>query len=102
MKFMKVPGLLLVLLAVLPGNNIHAQDAAESADETGAPVQSSDDDASSEAVAPAAAEARDESKDEGGEVLETDDESYLDIETDEFKPSEVIPTDQSIAFPTDI
>lgn len=36
------------------------------------------------------------------EVLETDDESYLDIESEDFKPSEEIPTDQSIAFPTDI
>tara|TARA_R110002096_G_scaffold426551_1_gene636498 strand:- start:162 stop:425 length:264 start_codon:yes stop_codon:yes gene_type:complete len=36
------------------------------------------------------------------EVLETDDESYLDIDDKDFKPSEEIPTDQSIPFPTDI
>jgi hypothetical protein len=39
---------------------------------------------------------------ERAEVLETDDESYLDIESEDFRPSEEIPTDQSIAFPTDI
>ncbi|HEX5787147.1 MAG TPA: hypothetical protein VFY03_03125, partial [Woeseiaceae bacterium] len=32
----------------------------------------------------------------------TDDESYLDIDEEDFRPSEEIPTDQSIPFPTDI
>ena len=36
------------------------------------------------------------------EVLETDDDSYIDIEEEDFKPSEELPTDQSIDFPTDI
>ena len=36
------------------------------------------------------------------EVLETDDESYRDIDDEDFTPSEEIPADQSIAFPTDI
>ncbi len=31
-----------------------------------------------------------------------DTESYLDIEEDDFTPSEEIPADQSIDFPTDI
>jgi hypothetical protein len=35
-------------------------------------------------------------------VLETDDESYLDIDEEDFTPSEEIPTDQSISFPIDI
>ena len=32
----------------------------------------------------------------------TDDESYLDIDEEDFRPSEEIPADQSITFPTDI
>lgn len=36
------------------------------------------------------------------EVLDTDDESYRDIDDEDFTPSEEIPADQSIAFPTDI
>lgn len=35
-------------------------------------------------------------------VLATDDESYRDIDDEDFTPSEEIPADQSIAFPTDI
>jgi hypothetical protein len=35
-------------------------------------------------------------------LLETDDESYLDIDEKDFTPSEEIPTDQSISFPIDI
>ena len=31
-----------------------------------------------------------------------DDENYADIEDDDFRPSEDIPADQSIPFPTDI
>ncbi len=31
-----------------------------------------------------------------------DEESYLDAEDDDFTPSEDIPADQSIAYPTDI
>ena len=40
--------------------------------------------------------------DDERELPEVDDESYLDIEEDDFRPSEEIPTDQSISFPTDI
>lgn len=38
------------------------------------------------------------------EIDETglDDENYADIEDDDFRPSEDIPADQSIPFPTDI
>lgn len=36
------------------------------------------------------------------EAPPTDDESYLDIDEEDFTPSEEIPADQSIAFPTDI
>jgi len=32
----------------------------------------------------------------------TDNESYLDIDEEDFTPSEEIPADQSITFPTDI
>ena len=33
---------------------------------------------------------------------ELEDESYIDAKQDDFRPSEDIPLDQSIAFPTDI
>ncbi len=33
---------------------------------------------------------------------ELEDESYIDAKQDDFRPSEEIPLDQSIAFPTDI
>ena len=34
--------------------------------------------------------------------VETDDDSYRDIDDEDFTPSEEIPADQSITFPTDI
>ena len=36
------------------------------------------------------------------EEIDVDDGSYLDAEEDDFRPSEEIPADQSIPFPTDI
>lgn len=36
------------------------------------------------------------------DAVESDDESYLDIDEEDFTPSEEIPADQSITFPTDI
>jgi hypothetical protein len=33
---------------------------------------------------------------------DVDDESYVDTEEEDFRPSEEIPADQSIPFPTDI
>lgn len=43
-------------------------------------------------------------EDEDEEIDETglDDQNYADIEDDDFRPSEDIPADQSIPFPTDI
>jgi len=43
-------------------------------------------------------------EEEEEEIDETglDDENYADIEDDDFRPSEDIPADQSIPFPTDI
>lgn len=40
--------------------------------------------------------------DDDSDVVETNDESYLDIDDEDFRPSEEIPADQSITFPTDI
>lgn len=36
------------------------------------------------------------------EEIDVDDGSYIDGEDDDFRPSEEIPADQSIDFPTDI
>ncbi len=44
----------------------------------------------------------DPAEDDDADVQATDDESYLDIEEEDFTPSEEIGADQSIAFPTDI
>ncbi len=39
---------------------------------------------------------------EATEDIEFDEGSYIDAEDDDFRPSEEIPADQSIPFPTDI
>ena len=39
---------------------------------------------------------------EEDEVFDTDDEAYIDIDEEDFIPTEEIPTDQSIPFPSDI
>ena len=36
------------------------------------------------------------------EEIDVDDGSYLDAEEEDFRPSEEVPADQSIPFPTDI
>ena len=56
-------------------------------------------DSESEAEEPATA-----SEEEGTEPDDAalDDENYLDAEEEDFVPSEDIPTDQAIPFPTDI
>ena len=48
--------------------------------------------------------AAEEVEPESEEIDDTglDDENYADIEDDDFRPSEDIPADQSIPFPTDI
>jgi hypothetical protein len=58
-------------------------------------------DAAAEADTEQPAAAPDADEDEGA-TPEIEDQSYLDIEEDDFRPSEEIPTDQSITFPTDI
>lgn len=43
-----------------------------------------------------------EPDEDSSEVIETDDESYLDIDDKDFTPSEDTSADQSLTFPTDI
>ena len=43
-----------------------------------------------------------ESQELDAEDVNVDDGSYLDEDEEDFRPSEEIPADQSIAFPTDI
>ena len=52
-----------------------------------------------EADAPETAE---EASEEQDEDLDLEDESYLDAEEEDFVPTEDIPADQAIPFPTDI
>ena len=42
------------------------------------------------------------SEEVAAEEVDVDDGSYLDAEDEDFRPSEEIPADQSIPFPTDI
>lgn len=74
------PALLLFAIALVAG-------AQENAPET-------DDDAEPTA--------RDLDEAEAELQQELEDESYIDAEQEDFRPSEDIPLDQSIAFPTDI
>jgi hypothetical protein len=55
-----------------------------------------------EADAPDAPETADESSAEQDEDLDLEDESYRDAEEEDFVPTEDIPADQAIPFPTDI
>ena len=47
-------------------------------------------------------EAAEEAADEQAEDLDLDEESYRDAEEEDFVPTEDIPADQAIPFPTDI
>ena len=55
-----------------------------------------------EADAPDAPETADEASAEQDEDLDLEDESYRDTEEEDFVPTEDIPADQAIPFPTDI
>ncbi|MDX1517230.1 MAG: hypothetical protein R3288_10345 [Woeseiaceae bacterium] len=66
------------------------------------PAEPPADEAETQPEAAAEPEQQTTAADEPAEVLETDDESYLDIDDEDFTPSEEIPADQSITFPTDI
>ena len=72
-----------------------------------APAWSQDEDSAADDADTAAAEtgaddvAEDESADEELDDTDLDEQNY-ENEDDDFRPSETISTDQSIAFPTDI
>jgi hypothetical protein len=50
----------------------------------------------------AAQETAEAASDEEQDDLDIDEENYLDAEEEDFVPTEDIPADQAIAFPTDI
>ncbi len=76
--------LMMLLVSMFAVTAWSQEDLDAEADETGQP-QSED-------------EADDEEQDENV----VDDEYYQDVDDKDFRPSEDIPADQSIAFPTDI
>jgi len=89
---MRKPGRYLLLLSA----SLALSAAAWSQDSGNAEPADGDDAANqAESEDPAAVQ------DEGEEVV-VDDESYIDIEEEDFRPSEEIDADQSIPFPTDI
>lgn len=67
----------------------------------GAVAWSQDDETAEETAAAADETATADAGDEE-EAPATDDESYIDIEEEDFRPTEEIDADQSIPFPTDI
>lgn len=77
----------LLALYILLASAVFAQDAGDSDEVAG--------NAENAAQAPT-------DDDDPKDSVEINDESYLDIDEEDFTPSEEIPTDQSITFPTDI
>ena len=55
-----------------------------------------------EAEGQESAETAEEAADEQAEDLDLDEEDYRDAEEEDFVPTEDIPADQAIPFPTDI
>lgn len=55
-----------------------------------------------EAEGQESAETAEEAADEQAEDLDLDEENYRDVEEEDFVPTEDIPADQAIPFPTDI
>jgi len=55
-----------------------------------------------EAEGQESAETAEEAADEQAEDLDLDEENYRDAEEEDFVPTEDIPADQAIPFPTDI
>jgi hypothetical protein len=55
-----------------------------------------------EVAAQESREAAEQASDEQEGDVDLDEESYLDAEEEDFVPTEDIPADQSIPFPTDI
>ena len=77
---------LLTLLLLFAGVGAWAQDSAPG----------------DEAESPESRETADEASAEEEDNPDLDDENYLDAEEEDFVPTEDIPADQAIPFPTDI
>ncbi len=92
----------LALLTLLAAGYITAATAQEEAEsETEAPVAEEGEESSDETET----EAEQDSEQDSEESLDDsvlDDEFYQDAADEDFRPSEDIPADQSIPFPTDI
>ncbi len=90
----------LVLLAA-PGVMLNAQE--DDAVEPDPAIETPEDEAAEDATdAEADAQAAVDEEEADEEEIEVDDEYYQDVDDRDFRPSEDIPADQSIAFPTDI
>jgi len=68
----------------------------------GASAWAQDSSPSDGSEAPDAEETAEETTDAEEDDLDLDEESYQDAEEEDFVPSEEIPADQAIPFPTDI
>lgn len=87
----------LALLTLLLAGFMMAATAQEEAE---APADAAVTEEETEATSPEAEATED--AEEAADELPIDDEFYQDVDDEDFRPSEDIPADQSITFPTDI
>jgi len=92
--------MLTTILAMLLSMNAWSQEEEREAESQADPATAAETEKADEASVGEPA-ADDEVEDEI-DVSELEEESYADAEEEDFVPSEDIPTDQAIPFPTDI
>ena len=82
---------LMILLSIMVALSAWAQDEADSGTKELEQTESETE-----------PEAEPEAEPEEPEEPAVDDEFYQDVDDEDFRPTEDVPADQSIAFPTDI
>ena len=90
--------MLTTILAMLLSMNAWSQEEERGAETQADPATETENAEEASVEEPAAA---DEVEDEI-DISELEEESYADAEEEDFVPTEDIPTDQAIPFPTDI
>ena len=90
---------LLILLSIMFGLSAWAQDESQSGSQE---LEQAEPETENEVEPEVEPEAEPEAEPEEPEEPAVDDEFYQDIDDEDFRPTEDVPADQSIAFPTDI
>ncbi len=96
-----MPVLLFVLLAGLFAIAAWSQEELDSEPDASVRPEAATVRPEAATVQPETEDEADVADDEQDEVV-VDDEYYQDVDDEDFRPSEDVPADQSIAFPTDI